>query len=67
MKNINAEFKNLSHALEFDKILSDIASYAIIEKNKSKILSFQPLNKLEDIKIRHTAVQDALNVLTKKN
>ena len=66
MKNINAEFKNLSHALEFDKILSDIASYAIIEKNKSKILSFRPLNKLEDIKVRHTAVQDALNVLTKK-
>ena len=66
MKNINAEFKNFSNALEFNKILSDIASYAIIEKNKKKILSFQPLNKLENIKDRHIAVQDALNILTKK-
>ena len=49
MKNINAEFNNLSRALEFDIILSDIASYANIEKNKNKILSFRPLNKLEDI------------------
>ena len=49
MKNINAEFENLSRALEFDIILSDIASYANIEKNKNKILSFRPLNKLEDI------------------
>ena len=66
MKNINAEFNNLSRALEFDIILSDIASYANIEKNKNKILSFRPLNKLEDIKVRHAAVQDALNVLAKK-
>ncbi len=66
MKNINADFKSLSRALEFDKILSDIANYAVIEENKKKILSLHPLNNLEDIIARHTAVQDALNILTKK-
>ena len=57
MKNINADFKSLSRALEFDQILSDIANYAVIEENKKKILSLHPLNNLEDIIARHTAVQ----------
>ena len=50
-------------ALEYKKVLEDVAIYAKTEQSKKLCLNFSPLNSLDDIKYALNCTQEAVKIL----
>ena len=54
-------------ALEFDKVLSDVAKYAVLEDGKSAILKSAPISEISSVKLLNDKTAEAVKLLFSYN